>query len=389
MTPSSSLTVSAVPARLFGARLTLHTFAAQAPVDGLPALDAVYREVASALHAQGHVVLHEKAFGDLALAEPAVRARTAAFAAFGHPTLPPLTYVEGRPCVGGGFAGLQVWSVESAGDVRVEVVHAQAPAQAPAVGSRLTTPLGCALFLNAVMAPSPEGGTPRERAADYRALFEHADALLVVNGFTFRHVARTWLFVDHLLDDYDDLNRARTAFFQSRGLLGSDGGTFLPASTGIQGRHPAGAACVLDALALRPADPGTVSMASIRTSRQNAALNYGSAFSRGMSLGTAEGAPLLVSGTASIDPSGRTVYVGDVQGQIVETYLDVAAVLRSEGAGLRGVANAIRYHKDGACWAMHRELTAAGLLPVLPALDVFADVCRPELLFEMEVTAVR
>lgn len=385
MSSSRLLAASAVPATLYGARVTLHTFTPLHPVDEPAALGAVYREVAAALHAQGHVLLHEKALGELTLAQPAAEARATAFAALGHPGLPPATFVLGRPCRGGRLAGLQVWSVEATADVRVEVVHAEGRA----LGSRLTTPRGVALFLNAVTAPPPEGPAPRDRVGAYRALFERADAQLAANGFTFHHVARTWLFVDRLLDDYDDLNRARTAFFVSRGLLGGDHPTFLPASTGIGGGHPAGAACQLDVLALRPEAAGEPVMAPIRSSRQDAAFNYGSAFSRGMSLGAEPGAPLLVSGTASIEPSGRTVYVGDVQGQLVETYLDVAAVLRSEGAGFPEIATAIRYHKDDACWKMHGELTALGLLPALPALDVFADVCRPELLFEMEVTAVR
>ncbi len=385
METRSPFVVSAVPATLYGARLTLHTLATRAPIEEPAALGALYGAVAAALRARGHVLLHEKALGDRSLARAAAEARVAAFAAIGHDAPPPFTFVEGRPCVGGRFAGLQVWSVEATGDARVETVREEGRA----IGSRLTTPEGRVLFLNAVTAPPPAVDGPRERVSAYRALFERADARLTAEGFAFRDVARTWLFVDRLLDDYDDLNVARTAFFRSRGLLADDREVVPPASTGIEGRSPEGAACSLDVLAVRAAGSAPRPFTPIRSSRQDAAFNYGSAFSRGMRLGTEDDAPLLVSGTASIDGDGRTRYVGDHQGQIVETYLDVAAVLHSEGAGLGAIATAIRYHKDDACWKMHQELSGLGLLPAVPALDVFADVCRPELLFEMEATAVR
>jgi len=178
----------------------------------------------------------------------------------------------------------------------------------------------------------------------------------------------------------------RGACFRDLGLLGGDA-PYLPASTGIQGRHPSGAECALDVLAIKGAR-GEAWLTPLRSRRQDAALHYGSAFSRGMRVGPGPHPLLLVSGTASIAPSGATIYVGDHQGQVVETYLDAAAVLEAGGASLADVAAAIRYHKDPACWQTHQELERAGLLPDLPAIDVFADVCRDDLLFEMEATGV-
>jgi enamine deaminase RidA (YjgF/YER057c/UK114 family) len=372
-------------ARVCGVAVDLHTWVPLAPVEDAKVVRALYRAVAGELAARGGMPWHEKALGDLRLASLATQARREALAAASGTELPPHTFVEGRPCLGGGLAGLQVWSVEAGQGVRLEVVHEGGRA----VGSLLVAPAGRALFLNALQGRGAPDATSAGRVAWYRSMFEGADALLAGQGFSFREVARTWLFLERLLEDYDDLNRARTGFFASRGLVSSGREVFLPASTGIQGRSPDGAPGVLDVLAVSTPAGSRPALAPIRSTRQDSAFNYGSAFSRGMHLGEGEGAPLLVSGTASIDRDGQSLHAGDVRGQILETYRDVAAVLEAGGARFASVATAIRYHKDPECWREHRQLAGAGHLPRFPAIDVYADVCRPELLFEMEAVALR
>jgi len=351
-----------------------------APVADAGPLRELYRELSERLRRDGHALVHEKAFGDLALADPLVGARQAAFEAARAGAPGPLTFVQGRPCRGGAFAGLQAWTVGVEAGVTVE------PAAGEERAARVvTTGQGRLLFASALTGLDPAGVAPP--AVELARMFERADALLVRNGFTFRDTARTWLFLDRLLDVYDDLNRARSAFFRAQGLLDGSLPPYLPASTGIQGRHPSGAACVLDLVAVRCPDDAD-HLHPLRSARQDAAFRYGSAFSRGLRLGRGSGALLTVSGTASIARDGRTLYVGDPQGQIAETYLDVAAVLRAEGRGLHDVASTIRYHKDPETWRTWLEMRELGLVPDQPGLDVWADVCRCELLFEVEALAV-
>lgn len=380
------LTVEHLPrsACLLGARLGLHTFAADRPIVTPADLDAFYREIAPIVASAGSTVLHEKAFGDRRLASAAAAARDGAYAFVGLPPQVPFTFIEGRPCIPGGFAGVQVWTVQASSTVQCRPVTAGAGVG----GMLLVTDLGSALFLSAVSGRTAAGPTPAIVTDECRAMFENARQVLLDQGFSLRDVARTWIFVDRLLDWYDDLNRVRVAFFNDNGLRVGDRNGFLPASTGIQGRHPSGAEVVVDVLAVAAARGAEPVLHPIRSPRQDAALCYGSAFSRGMRVGSAESSLVLVSGTASIDLQGRTRYVDDAQGQIAESYLNTAAVLRAEGAGLPDVAMAVRYFKDAACWQVHCEMADLGLLPDVPAIDVIADVCRDDLLFEMEATAV-
>jgi len=51
----------------------------------------------------------------------------------------------------------------------------------------------------------------------------------------FSHVARTWLYLDNLLDWYDDFNVVRTSFFRKHDVFRG----LVPASTGIGGSNHA------------------------------------------------------------------------------------------------------------------------------------------------------
>jgi enamine deaminase RidA (YjgF/YER057c/UK114 family) len=210
----------------------------------------------------------------------------------------------------------------------------------------------------------------------YEATFEEAERALQAHGFVFEDVARTWLYVHHILDSYDDLNRARHAFFHKRGLFDR----LVPASTGIGASDAEGAALVMEVLALKPRRGA---MAPVASPLQGPALAYGSAFSRAVVLPVS--GRVMVSGTASIDASGRTVH-DTPRGQVDMTMLVVEGILHSACREWRDVDRAIIYVKDAAAeaaaqaWFAERDLE-------LPAIWVESDVCRTDLLYEIEVDA--
>jgi enamine deaminase RidA (YjgF/YER057c/UK114 family) len=90
---------------------------------------------------------------------------------------------------------------------------------------------------------------------------------------------------------------------------------------------------------------------------------------------------VYVSGTAAIDPSGATVHVGDAAGQIAVTVENVRAVFRDMGCGDSDVVQAIVYSKTPEVERVF--LQQYGKLG-WPLVSVIADVCRDDLLFEVE-----
>ena len=122
---------------------------------------------------------------------------------------------------------------------------------------------------------------------------------------------------------------------------------------------------------------------------QCAALQYGSSFSRAVEIGTPEYRTLMVSGTASIEPGGATAHVDDVERQIQLTMDVVEAILTSRGMGWKDATRAVMYLKKASYTGLWQAWLRRNRLEALPLLTVEADVCRDDLLVELEVDTVR
>jgi enamine deaminase RidA (YjgF/YER057c/UK114 family) len=95
-----------------------------------------------------------------------------------------------------------------------------------------------------------------------------------------------------------------------------------------------------------------------------------------------------VSGTASIESSGASSHLGDSVGQARQTLRSVEAVLAEWGAGWPHVVQATCFCKNPpAAEALSAALRRLGDARP-PAVFMRADVCRPELLVEIEAIAV-
>jgi enamine deaminase RidA (YjgF/YER057c/UK114 family) len=121
--------------------------------------------------------------------------------------------------------------------------------------------------------------------------------------------------------------------------------------------------------------------------RQLDAFHYGSAFSRGVLFRESDVTTIQISGTAAIDHVGKSLYPGDARSQIAYTLDQVDALLGQEGAGLKDIAAATVFVKRAEDASLFREIIAARGIERLPAVCVVADICRDELLFEMDAEA--
>ena len=122
----------------------------------------------------------------------------------------------------------------------------------------------------------------------------------------------------------------------------------------------------------------------------NEAYDYGSAFSRGMRIELGKFVVLLISGTASIDGQGRTLYAGDLRAQTRRTFDNITALLAAEGAAWKDVVRTTCYLRDieRDYKAFNEERTAfyteQRLNPLPASTGIQAILCRPDLLIEIE-----
>ncbi len=229
----------------------------------------------------------------------------------------------------------------------------------------------------------PDSLAPRE--VQTAAVFEAIEDALADAGMTFANVARTWLYMDDILDWYDQFNSVRDSFFRSRRVY--DG--LVPASTGIGSANLCGSAITACAIAVRPKPGSGMRIEAVPSPLQCAALDYGSSFSRAVELVTPGSRTLMVSGTASIEPGGATAHAGDLEGQIRLTMDVVGTILASRGMGWQDAVRAVMYLKDASYLGVWQRWLRTHGLEGLPVLNVEADVCRDDLLVELEVDTVK
>lgn len=342
-----------------------------------------YARIAETIATGRMEIVQERVFGSLNAQAAVMAARREALHSRGIRSDGPLTYVEGQPTWGEGFAGVILRAVAGL-EVRT-VLDDGAPC-----GRAWQNDDATFVILQNVRGLGPDAAGDRAPASQARRAMERADRLLRGNGLGYRHAARTWFYLSDILGWYADFNRVRTAAYGEFGLLSgpADTGSRLPASTGIHADLPGGAACALDLLAVGASRGDRPIVEHVRNPLQQDAFQYGSAFSRCAVVRGSRESLIEVSGTAAIDAAGKSLYPGDVRAQVRCTLERVASVLEPSGASIEDICAATIFVKNGEDAAAVRETLADLGLEQLPAVWVVADVCRDELLFEIDAEAV-
>lgn len=246
-------------------------------------------------------------------------------------------------------------------------------------------------------------------------MFQGLDRALTAQGIPFENVVRTWLYLGNITEPtysdfegetqrYKELNRARTDFF--RDIRFFDGVTetpwthaVYPASTGIGAN---GDNLVMSALAVKFDDPASGTIIPLENPQQTSAFDYGEQYSikspkfaRALLLANREAGIIFVSGTASIIDQ-ETWYPDDAEKQ-TELTLDNIEVLIDEknlathgrpgfGCALSELVSARVYIKRKEDYETVRAVCERRI-PNVAKIYTFADICRPDLLVEIEGTA--
>lgn len=342
-----------------------------------------YAAICDTLRAGSLAIVQERVFGSFS-AEAAVRtARRDVLRSRGVRDDGPCVYLQGRPTDGEGFAGVIV----RAADART--VRVLSEDGVPCGRSWQSDGVICTILQN-VRGLSGGPDADDEPAAQARRAIDRARRLLRSNGADYRDTVRTWFYLSDILRWYGDFNLARNAAYREFGLLtpaGEPAGP-LPASTGICADSPGGAACSLDLFAVSGASGNGAAVEFLRNPRQAEAYRYGSAFSRCAAVRMGRETLIELSGTAAIDETGRSLYPGDVAAQTRCTLEKIAALLEPAGASLRDICAATVFLKRGRDADAARRVLVEFGLEAFPSIWVEADVCREELLFEIDAEAV-
>ncbi|MEI8371546.1 MAG: hypothetical protein WCJ35_01805 [Planctomycetota bacterium] len=376
-----------------------HVFAAATPLAGSTfdqQADDALRTIEAVIHEEGTrgSIVHQAVF----LADMTQVARCQQIMRdFYGPELPATSYIPQPPCGGKQLAIEALGVGQGRGEVEIQRVSEEL------VVARHN---GIAWVHCTKTVPQAEDRPVYEGSLsaleDLRKIFSSVNV-------RFDQVIRTWIYLGGIVENdgpvqrYKELNRARTDFFRDihflngRASAGQNGRVY-PASTGI---GTAGRGIVLSAIAF-VSDRSDIRVVPLENPRQTAAYDYAAIhspqspkFSRAMVLSCGTYTTIFISGTASITHA-QTRHLGDAAKQTEETLDNIAALIAEENItrhGLPGLGTSLAslgvarvYIKRPEDYAAVRAICEKRLEKV-PTIYAIADVCRPELLVEIEGVA--
>ncbi|MFB3892314.1 MAG: RidA family protein [Phycisphaerae bacterium] len=344
-----------------------------------------YSALATALSREGMQPVHERIFGSIGAVSAIMDARRAALAGTGHEA-GPVTYIQGRPLWGEGFTGYQVHAVRPSGPDDVWTIR---DAGGP-VGRGWRRGGLKFLMLHNIHGRDSTPGAHNSQTAQAKRMIDNAQAILKAQGASYKDVARTWIYLSRILEWYGLFNGARNERYTDYGLMGGGPGVhkiLLPASTGIEGDNPMGAACAMDVLAVVTDHASNGKVVQMTNVRQQDAFKYGSAFSRGACIADGDVTFIQISGTAAIDEQGKSLFPGDIRRQIHRTLDNIEALIAQKGATLADICNATIFLKRPEDAEAYWQVAAERKLKDMPGVPMIADVCRDDLLFEIDGVA--
>lgn len=343
-----------------------------------------YKALLSFIREHNISILHERIFGGNSYYRAVKDIRSEVLNDYKLENLP-FTYIEGNPYWGEGIAGLNIYGVILDKKSSLQTVKCDSKDYGRIWQCDNEQYI---VLHNLVCKPS----VTESKYEEFIGLFDCAQKILASKGFEFKNVFRTWIYFDELLRDYNEFNKARTDYFIKWGLLSNSRKPenyekiYMPASTGIGCSNPCHSPAVMDVFAVKKNEKSKLTVMNETGTEQRAAFRYGSAFSRSIVLQKERHKQLYLSGTASIDQEGKTMFHGDITNQIDRTFKVIKSLIQGEQIGLEDMCESTVFLKKSQYQQEYEDYIERHRLTSLPVIITIADVCRDDLLFEMDAS---
>lgn len=309
--------------------------------------------------------------------------------------LPVITYVPQKPCEAGVQLLFEVVAMKGEKQ-RIRILR-----QGEYAVTVDSAEVSRGYFGGIVPDEGPIGAYARSKNA-----FTRMRALLESAGYSMSNLLRTWIYQGQIVQPegqtqrYKELNRARTDFFRGVRFLenfvpDSYHGAVYPASTGIGAD---GVDVTLAALAILSERDDVVCM-PLENPGQTPAFDYAEKyspqspkFSRAMAVAYDGCCGVYVSGTASIVDS-ETKHLNDAAAQAEQTLENIRLLISGDNLRQHGIDGFESHLENLALVRVYIKRTGdyetvraicEERLGGTPIIYTFSDVCRDELLVEIE-----
>ncbi len=215
-----------------------------------------------------------------------------------------------------------------------------------------------------------------------RTIFSNLSAALHNQGMTIRNnMVRTWIFVRDVDNHYKGMVKARREFFETIGLTAK---TRYIASTGIEGKTARPDTLVhLDAVSVQNIKEEQIVRMTAHENLSDT-IKYGVTFERGFRIRYGDRSHIFISGTASIDAAGNTIYISDIRKQTERTLDNIEALLKPQDATMEDMQYLIIYLRNTKHWTQIQDILMTRIPDSVAIIPVEAPVCRPNWLIEIE-----
>ena len=356
--------------------------------DPISTFSEMYSNIIDFLTQEKMVIVTERILGSLSYYSAINKMRNSILQNNGNNVVQPFTYIQGQPYWGNGIAGAQITAIAIEGNNEVSMIYENGIP----IGRKWLRYGTTFIMLQSIYNNQIAQIQNVSRKQQTCGMFERVQKLLNEHSATYLNVVRTWIFLADILDWYSEFNEARNSkynefgFFSGQPVDNETEQIYLPASTGIFGLNPFNVASVMDVLAVVPPSTNCLKISQVSGTKQRSPFRYGSAFSRAMKIHESDNTTILLSGTASIDRDGKTLFEGDPKSQILKTLEIVSALVQEEGATLNDICSATVFLKRPEDFAIYQKTIVEQGLNDIPTVCVIGDICRKDLLFELDAT---
>lgn len=354
------LTVVVLPHRSFS-----EYFITAIPVDG-ESFSTMLARINSLLKKKNAVVLSQDIFGISSRNGYAEELLENTFGSVNWP----ITWLEGDGA--SRYSGTYLWAISGC-DIRTISIDGRI------VGTVFEDKFARYCRLGDIVSDDQEAFASQQTAD----VFETIDRALSMANMSFNNVIRTWFYNDDILAWYDEFNILRDSHLRSHNIHES----FVPASTGIGAANNHSKALVSGVLAICGKND-SYKVQPLVSPLQCSALQYGSSFSRVVEISVPGHSQVFISGTASIDRDGNTVFKGDMNRQVSYTMDVVSAILQSRKLTWHNVVRSLVYISRQEDYKAYRRYCREKNVPDFPVIITNNVICRDDLMFEIELDAV-
>ncbi|MFB5763586.1 chorismate transformation enzyme, FkbO/Hyg5 family [Paenibacillus medicaginis] len=340
-----------------------------------------YNDVYQYLIDQNIHVIYEKGFGLLEAKEILFKIRNEVSSAY-KTELAPFSYIEGSPAYGSMISSITIHGIYKKSDhIDIEYIRSSGSFN---IGTRVTTNEKELIYLMNLNNVQRESNT-----TEFAATFEWLESFMKHNQLLGPHLVRTWIYLKDINDhnNYEKLNTARRAFFEKWDIDYSEKSNVLPASTCIGGIATNDTSISMDVMFLKNKTNRSL-IDRVYTSLLNEAEGeeylFRPTFSRALKIEDDEHIEIQLSGTASVNAAGKTVYKNDAYQQIKKALENVSSMLEKHKLSFDDFYQSTCFFKSREYVNIFEAILNELGMKCFTKTFVVNDVCRDDLLFEID-----